>query len=248
MNGKVALITGGTSGIGKATAEAFVAAGAKVVLASRDDVRAGTVLDALHAAGGEAEWTRADVAEVEDVRAMVDFAVETFGRLDVAFNNAGSGGPGGPLAEIDEDDWARTIDGYLSSTFYCMKYELKAMLAAGGGVIVNNASVDGLRGFAMHPPYSAAKHGLVGLTKSAALQYADKSIRINAVCPAWTRTPHIEEMMADADKRREILAHMPIGRLIEPEEVAAAVVYLCSDPAAGVTGVALPVDGGYTAL
>jgi NAD(P)-dependent dehydrogenase (short-subunit alcohol dehydrogenase family) len=175
--------------------------------------------------------------------------VATFGRLDYAFNNAGSGGRGGWLAEIAEEDWDRTVDGYLKSVFLCMKYEIPAMLASGGGAIVNNSSVDGKRAFPWDPVYSAAKHGVLGLTKSAAVQYASQGVRINAVCPGWIRTPPVEEMLCnDPQLEGAMLQHQPIGRLGRAEEVAQAVLWLCSDAASFVTGAALDVDGGYLAV
>jgi NAD(P)-dependent dehydrogenase (short-subunit alcohol dehydrogenase family) len=177
---------------------------------------------------------------------MIREVVETYGRLDCAFNNAGSGGRGGWVAEIEEEDWDKTIDGYLKSVWLCVKYEIPEMLKQGGGAIVNNSSVDGKRGFPWDPVYSAAKHGVIGLTKSAAMQYADKAVRINAVCPGWIRTPPVEWVLEhDPEAERGMILHQPIGRLGRPEEVAQAVVWLCSDDASLVVGTALPVDGGY---
>jgi NAD(P)-dependent dehydrogenase (short-subunit alcohol dehydrogenase family) len=248
LEGKVALITGGSSGIGKATALLFCEQGAKVVIASRNPSTADTALHEIRSAGGEATWVQTDVARSSDVEAMVNFTVKTFGRLDFAFNNGGSGGRGGWLAEIEEPDWDLTIDGYLKSVWLCMKYEIQKMLTE-GGVIVNNSSVDGLRAFPDDPIYSAAKHGVIGLTKSAALQYAQRGIRINAVCPGWIRTPPNENWIkAQPEMEGRMLMHQPIGRLGEAHEVAEAVVWLCSPKASLITGVSLPVDGGYTVI
>jgi len=249
VEGKVVLVTGGSLGIGEAAARAFAREGAKVVVASRGAERGERVVASIVDAGGEAIWIGADVSEADQVEAMVTRTVEVFGRLDCAFNNAGSGGKGDWVADIDLGEWDATLAGYLTSAFLCMKYELGHMLAAGGGAIVNNASVDGLRGFGRDPAYSAAKHGVVGLTKSAAIQYAPKGVRINAICPGWIGTPHVTEMMErNPERARGLLLHQPVGRLGAPEEVAELAVWLCSDKASLVTGAAIPVDGGYTAV
>jgi NAD(P)-dependent dehydrogenase (short-subunit alcohol dehydrogenase family) len=172
MASKVALVTGGSSGIGKAAAVAFADEGAKVVIASRTQDQGQEVVGAIEAAGGEAIWIKTDVSQGVQVEAMIKEIIATYGRLDYAFNNAGSGGKGGWIPEIQEEDWDKTIDGYLKSVWLCMKYEIPEMLKVGGGAIVNNSSVDGQRGFPWDPVYSAAKHGVIGLTRSAAMQYA----------------------------------------------------------------------------
>lgn len=249
MTGKVALVTGGGAGIGKAAALAFATAGVAVAIASRTAATGEAVVHAIRTSGGSAIWIETDVTQAAAVEAMVAQTVATFGRLDYAFNNAGSGGRGGWLTEIAEEDWDRTVDGYLKSVFLCMKYEIPAMLASGGGAIVNNSSVDGKRAFPWDPVYSAAKHGVLGLTKSAAVQYASQGVRINAVCPGWIRTPPVEEMLRnDPQSEGAMLQHQPIGRLGRAEEVAQAVLWLCSDAASFVTGAALDVDGGYLAV
>jgi NAD(P)-dependent dehydrogenase (short-subunit alcohol dehydrogenase family) len=229
MSGKVALVTGGSSGIGLATALAFVREGARVAIASRDPQRGAQALEKLRqmavaagaAAGADTTiWIQADVAKAAEAEAMVASTLRAFGRLDYAFNNGGSGGNAGPVQEILEENWDLTIDGYLKSVWLSMKYELFAMLHQGGDepnapgkagmAIVNNASVDGERAFPWDPVYSAAKHGVIGLTQSAAVQYGRTKIRINAVCPGWIRTPPVEEMIA-ADPRNEerVLMHQP---------------------------------------
>ncbi|MBN1371792.1 MAG: SDR family oxidoreductase [Anaerolineaceae bacterium] len=249
MEGKVALVTGGSSGIGKATALAFAREGAQVIIASRSQATGEAAVAEIAAAGGKAQWVQTDVSQAAQVQALFDQLISGYGRLDYAFNNGGSGGRGGWLADIEEADWDLTVDGFLKSVFLCMKHELGIMLKAGGGAIVNNSSVDGLRAFPWDPAYSAAKHGVVGLTKSAAMQYASRGVRINAVCPGWILTPPIEEMLArDPGAQERLLTHQPIGRMGRPEEVAEAVLWLCSEGASLMAGVALPVDGGYTAV
>jgi NAD(P)-dependent dehydrogenase (short-subunit alcohol dehydrogenase family) len=246
MSGKIALVTGGSSGIGRAAALAFAREGAKVVIASRTQPSGEAAAAEIRAAGGEALWIQTDVSQAGQVQSLIDQIVAIYGRLDYAFNNGGSGGRGGWLAEIEEADWDLTVDGYLKSVFLCMKYEIAVMLKTGGGAIVNNSSVDGLRAFPWDPVYSAAKHGVLGLTKSAAMQYAAQGIRINAVCPGWIKTPPVEEMLArDPQAEERMLQHQPIGRLGRPEEVGDAVVWLCSEQASIIVGTALAVDGGY---
>ncbi len=252
FHGTVALVTGGGTGIGRATALAFAAAGARVAIASRTQSTGEEVVRQITAQGGSAVWIHADVSQSSQVQAMVASVLSHFGRLDVAFNNAGSGGSGGWLAEIAEEDWNLTVDGYLKSVFLCMKYEIQAMLhndSAENRAIVNNSSVDGQRAFPQDPIYSAAKHGVLGLTKSAGVQYASRGIRINAVCPGWIRTPPVEEAMQEhPELEGQWLMHQPIGRLGAADEVAQAVLWLCSPQASLVTATALAVDGGYLAV
>lgn len=249
FQGKVALITGGSSGIGEATAHLFAHHGAKVVIASRGAENGQKVTRDIQDLNGEACWVQTDVTQNTQVEALIDTILETYGRLDFAFNNGGSGGHGGLTAEIETDEWEKTIQGYLNSVFYSMKHELIAMLNVGTGAVVNNSSVDGLRAFPWDPAYAAAKHGVLGLTKSASMQYADKGIRINAVCPGWIRTPPIENILEhNPEIEQQWLTHQPINRLGKPEEVAEAVVWLCSEAASLVTGIAMPVDGGYTTV
>jgi NAD(P)-dependent dehydrogenase (short-subunit alcohol dehydrogenase family) len=250
MKGRVALVTGGSSGIGRATALAFAREGARVVIASRSKTKAAEAVKAIKKLGGEVTWIQTDVSNATQVRQMVHQTVVRFGRIDYAFNNGGSGGKGGMAADLKEDDWDRTISGYLKSVWLCMKYEIQEMLRLGSGVIVNNSSVDGVRAypFPVGSAYSAAKHGVIGLTKSAALEYISKGIRINAICPGWVRTPPVERWMSrDSEVAKQIMAQEPIRRLGNPEEIADAVIWLCSDRATFVVGVALAVDGGYLA-
>jgi len=249
IHGKVALVTGGSSGIGKATALAFAQRGAEVVIASRGQASGEAAVAEIKALGGDARWIQTDVSQADQVEALVRGTIKAYGRLDYAFNNGGSGGEGGWLVDVQEADWDFTIDTYLKSVWLCMKYELIEMLKQGSGAIVNNSSVDGQRAFPWNPVYSAAKHGILGLTKSGAMQYADKGIRINAICPGWIRTPPVDDMLKhNPDAEKGMLMHQPIGRLGKPEEVAEAVVWLCSDSASLIVGTALAVDGGYLSV
>jgi NAD(P)-dependent dehydrogenase (short-subunit alcohol dehydrogenase family) len=247
MTGKVALVTGGSSGIGEATALAFAREGASVVIANRTQATGERVVQAIRDAGGQAVWIGTDVSQADQVEAMIQGTLDAFGRLDYAFNNGGSGGMGGWLAEVAEAEYDKTIDGFMKSTWLCMKHEIRVMLEAGGGSIVNNSSVDGLRAFPRDAIYSAAKHGVIGLTRSGAMQYAARGIRINAVCPGWIRTPPVEDVLKNhPEAENGMIMHQPIGRLGTAQEVAEAVVWLCSDKASLIVGVAFPVDGGYT--
>ena len=247
FEGKVALVTGASSGIGRATALAFGREGAKVVVAARRKAEGEETVGEIERSGGDALFVRADVSSEPDVRAMIESVVRAYGRLDCAFNNAGATGGAGPLAEAPKTAWDTVIGTNLTGVWLCMKYEIPAMLAGRGGAIVNNASVAGLRGYPRNPIYAASKHGVVGLTLSAAVQYASQGIRINVVCPGWIQTPMTAPFRDDAELGAAILAMHPIGRAAQPEEVAASVIWLCSDAASFVTGVALPVDGGLTA-
>ena len=250
MKGKVALVTGGSAGIGAASAVAFAREGAKVVIASRSKSKADQALQRIRKAGGDATWVEADTTDAKQVERLVRNTLQQHGRLDYAFNNAGSGGAGGLTADITEEGWNKTINGYLTSVWLCMKYEIRAMLKAGTGCIVNNSSVDGLRGypFPAGAAYSAAKHGVIGLTKSAAREYVSKGIRINAVCPGWVETAPVKNWIKRTpDIGEKILLQEPIGRLGTPEEIADAVLRLCSDKASFVVGSTLVVDGGYLA-
>ena len=248
LEGKVSLITGGGSGIGKATALAFAREGSKVVVADVNVDGGDETVRLIQDTGGEATFVRADVSNASDVSAMVDHAVQTYNRLDCAFNNAGiSGGPG-RIHEYTEDDWSRVLDINLTGVWLCLKYEIIQMLNQGGGAIVNTASVMGLVGGSRSPAYGATKHGVVGLTKTAAVDYAQSGIRVNAVCPGYIRTPMIEQgILLDPGGEERVVSRHPMHRLGTPEEVAETVVWLCSDAASFVTGHAMAVDGGYLA-
>lgn len=248
MRGRVALITGGSSGIGLATARQFLQQGARVVIASRDEARATAALGELEGAG-DVVWRQVDVARSKSVAALVDGTLASHGQLDYAFNNGGSGGRGAPIGKMTEAAWRASMDGYLTSAFLCMTAQIPVM-AAGHGVIVNNASVDGLRGYPFPggAAYSAAKHGVIGLTRSAALECAAGGPRICAICPGWIDTPPVANMMRrDAAVAAEILRQTPRGTVGRPEEIAAAVLWLCSGAASFAVGTILAVDGGYMA-
>jgi len=246
--GKVALVTGAGSGIGLATAKAFGEAGASVVLADRGEDAVRAAAEGLSASGGKALAVRCDVTDDTQVASMIDRTVSAFGRLDAAFNNAGVMQRRVDTAEISGEEWDRVMAINLRGVWSCMKYELPQMLRNGGGAIVNCSSIGGVIGVPGLAAYHAAKHGVIGLTKTAALEYATRKIRINAVCPGTINTPMAESLTGGDPKiLAEFLKDEPIGRIAEPEEVAAAVLWLCSPGASYVVGHALLVDGGYTA-
>jgi NAD(P)-dependent dehydrogenase (short-subunit alcohol dehydrogenase family) len=248
LEGKIALITGAGSGIGRATAQVFAREGARLILADVAEVGGRETLAMVEQAGADGIYVKADVAHEPDVEAMVASAVSTYGRLDCAFNNAGIGGAGRLTHEYSLAEWNRVIAINLTGVWLCMKAEITQMLTQGGGVIVNTSSIMGLTGAIRVPAYTAAKHGVAGLTKAAALEYARHGLRINAVCPAPIYTPLL---MSAFDKRPDIEARYarsePMKRIGQPEEVAEAVAWLCSDRASYVTGLPMPVDGGYMA-
>jgi len=249
VSGKVALITGGGSGIGRATAIVFAREGAKVSIADYNRSGGEETVRMIKSAGGEASFIEANVAIAKQVEAVVAKTVETYGRLDCAFNNAGiEGEMGGNLAECSEENWGRIIAINLTGVFLCMKYEIPQMLKHGGGSIVNTASAAGLIGLPGGTAYVASKHGVAGLTKSAALEYAKSGIRINAVCPGFIRTAMVERVVDGGSISEDaMVAAEPIGRIGKPEEIANVVLFLCSDDASFVTGLPMPVDGGYVA-
>jgi NAD(P)-dependent dehydrogenase (short-subunit alcohol dehydrogenase family) len=241
------LVTGAGSGIGRATAQLFAAEGGRVVVVDQNEGEAEKTVALIKNAGGTAFACAADVSREADCRSMVDRAVKAFGELNVAFNNAGVGASGFAVADEEEVAWDRVIDVNLKGVFLSMKYEIPAMLAAGGGAIVNTASVAGLVGERGIGAYSASKHGVVGLTRTAALDYITRKVRINAVCPGATRTRILADWFQDPKVEEFILSRHPIGRIAEPEEIGRAVLFLASDDASFVVGQALAVDGGLTA-
>jgi NAD(P)-dependent dehydrogenase (short-subunit alcohol dehydrogenase family) len=244
---KVALVTGAASGIGLATAKAFAGAGAAVALADINDAAVRSATADLVAAGHKAIGIRCDVAEDAEVAAMVKQVVSTFGRLDAAYNNAGVQSPYAETADTDREDFDRVVGVNLRGVWCCMKYELLHMREQGSGTIVNCSSIGGLVGIAGRGVYRSSKHGVIGLTKCAALEYAARGIRINAVCPGIVHTPMNDKMVVtQPDAIAAMLKTVPIGRLGRPEEIASAVLWLCSPGASFVIGHALAVDGGYT--
>ena len=248
LAGRVALVTGAASGIGRAAARAFAREGARVVVSDVAAPGADETVRLITAKGGEACFVRADVAHEADVTALIDETVRRFGRLDCAFNNAGVPGEQARTADYGADTWARVLAVNLTGVWLCMRAEIPRMLAQGGGAIVNTASVAGLQGFPRHVAYTVSKHGVVGLTRTAALEYAREGLRINAVCPGYIRTGMTGPFLASQPGLEERVSQIePIGRIGTPEEVAEAVVWLCSDAASFVTGHIMPVDGGLTA-
>ncbi|MDP9264042.1 MAG: SDR family oxidoreductase [Acidobacteriota bacterium] len=248
LDGKVGIVTGGTSGIGRDAAVLFARAGAKVVVAGRREAEGKETIELVRAAGGDGLFVKTDVSQAGQVQALVEKTVEKFGRLDVAFNNAGIEGNWLPIAEQPEPDWDLTIDINLKGTWLCLKYEIQQMLKqGGGGAIVNMASVAGFIGSAGAAAYCASKHGVLGLTKSAALENAKSGIRVNAVCPAVIETPMGERLFGEPEAKKYALGLHPIGRFGRPMEVAEAVVWMCSERASFMTGQSLVLDGGFLA-
>ncbi len=248
MQNKVALVTGASSGIGRATALVFAREGAKVVVADLNVVGGEETVQLVKAAGGEAVFVETDVAQAASVEAMVQTAVDTYGRLDCAHNNAGVEGVLSRTAEQTEQDWEPVIRINLKGVWLCMKYELPHMLQQGSGAIVNTASGAGLIGVKRMAAYVASKHGVIGLTKTAALEYAKSGVRVNAVCPGVIQTAMVERVSGRRpDVLEKMIAAEPIGRSGQPEEIAESVVWLCSDAASFVTGHAMAVDGGAVA-
>jgi NAD(P)-dependent dehydrogenase (short-subunit alcohol dehydrogenase family) len=251
LEGKVALITGAASGIGRATSLLFADEGAALVLADIDDAGSQETARLARERGGEAFHVHCDVTDAEQVEAPIGAAVERLGRLDCAVNNAGIGGASAPLADYEQDAWNRVIAVNLTGVFLCMQSELRQMVAQGAGAIVNTASLVGVIGYPYLAAYNASKHGVIGLTRTAALEYASRGIRVNAVCPGWIETPMVMDegpAPASIPEVYEAIAGMaPMKRLGMPTEIAQAVAWLCSDAASFITGHPLLVDGGVTA-
>jgi len=245
MSGRVALVVGASRGIGAATAEAFAAAGAAVVLAARDTTALKSVAEGIEARGGRALAVGADVTDADSMRHLVGQAVSVFGRLDAAFNNASAGPLPAPLADIDPDEFDLGIATNVRGTFLGMKFQIPAMLASGGGAIVNMASIAGVNGTANLAAYVAGKAGIIGLTKVAALDYADRGVRVNVVAPGPIRTYHIEA--AGEQAMRAAAMSTPMRRMGTAAEVARAVLWLCSDQSSFITGTVMPIDGGQAA-
>lgn len=247
FEGKTAIVTGAASGIGRKTAERFGVEGANVVVSDVDADGGAETVERIEAAGGTATFVEADVSDAGDAEAMVQEAVDAYGGVDVAVNNAGIEGETAPLDELSADAWDRVLDVNLKGTWLCMKYELPE-LVDGGGAVVNVSSIAGLVA-AGGAPYVASKHGVVGLTRVAATQYADDDVRVNAVCPGVIDTPMVDRAgEADPESIEQFVGMQPLGRMGTPEEVANSIVWLCSEEASFVTGNAYPVDGGYLAL
>jgi NAD(P)-dependent dehydrogenase (short-subunit alcohol dehydrogenase family) len=253
LEGKVTLVTGGASGIGRATALACAKEGAKLIIADLQEEGGQHMVHLITEHGGEAIFVQTDVTQATAVEALISQAVARYGRLDCAHNNAGILGRGiagehrALTAEYPDERWHQVLATNLTGVWLCMKHELQQMLKQGGGAIVNTASVAGLVGLPGNCAYVASKHGVVGLTRAAALEYAQQGIRVNCVCPGYIETPMAALLMQDPDRVALMIASEPVGRLGHPAEVAAAVVWLCSDAASFVTGHAMAVDGGYVA-
>jgi len=246
--GKVALVTGAGSGIGRATAILFASLGARVVVSDIDETGSAETVDIIRKKGGESIFIKADVSHPADCENLVKETVRLFGKLDIAFNNAGISGESNATGVMSIEGWNRMISINLSGVFYCMKYELEVMAAAGKGAIVNMSSILGQVGFANAPGYVAAKHGVIGLTQNGAIEYSAKGIRINAVGPGFINTPMLTNAGIDDNVKKQLTILHPIGRLGEPEEVAELVAWLSSDKASFVTGAYYPIDGGYLAM
>jgi len=248
FDGKVLTITGGTGGIGSETARLCAARGAKVVIVDIDEVKGAQLVSDIRADGGTAEFIRCDVGSDDDVRAMVAFAVSTFGRLDAAFNNAGINTGNKLLVDLPLEQWNRGLAINLTSVFLCMKHQIPVMLEQGGGAILNTSSTSGVVGNAMSPDYGAAKHGVVGITRAAAIEVSGRGVRVNALIPGGTETPILTNALGQNPSLKKVIeSGHPIGRIGQPGELAEAAAWLLSDAASFVTGACIAVDGGLTA-
>lgn len=245
LENKVALITGGTTGIGRDTAVLFAKHGAKVVFTGRREAEGNETLSLVKAAGGDGLFLKSDVSKIPDAQSIVQKTVEKYGHLDIAFNNAGVEGVWMPIADQTEEDWDYVHDINLKGLFFCLKFEIQQMLKQGrGGAIVNMSSVAGLMGYAGSGIYVASKHGVIGLTKVAAIECAQAKIRVNAVCPAVIETPMADRAFGDPEANKRVLGMHPLGRFGKPSEVAEAVLWLCSDKSSFTTGQYIAIDGG----
>ena len=245
LKNKVAIITGGTSGIGRETAVLFAEQGAKVVVAGRREAEGKETVDLMRKAGGDGMFVKADVTKAADVQALVKTTVDKFGRLDTAFNNAGIEGNWMPMVDISEEEWDRVLDINLKGMFLCLKYEIPQLLKNGGGTIVNMSSVAGLMGTPAAAPYGASKHGVISLTRTAALEHAKQKIRVNAVCPAVIESPMENRLFGEPEAQKFAVGMHPIGRIGTPREVAEAVLWMCSEKSSFMTGHYIVVDGGF---
>jgi len=248
FDGKVALVTGGASGIGRVAAQALAREGASVLVSDVDIEGIRETVRLITAASGKAVFTQTDVTKASEVKAMLAEVKRNFGKLDFALNNAGIDGDRARTADYSEETWTKVVDVNLTGVFLCMKYELPLLLENKGGVIINMSSVAGVTGFIGHAAYTASKHGVIGLTKTAALEYAKQGIRVNAICPCYTRTPMVERIVSmDPGLAEKLRSRIPMGRLGTPEEIAAAVIYLCSEAGSFINGHSLMMDGGIMA-
>lgn len=248
LKGKTAIVTGGASGIGEATALLYAAYGCNVIVSDLQEEKGLLLVEKIRQSNGKAVFIKADVSKPQDCEMLVNKTVASFGSVDIAFNNAGISGESNAVADMSIEGWNKIIAVNLNSVFYCMKYELQQMLKQGKGVVVNNSSILGQVGFVNAAGYVAAKHGVIGLTQNAALEYAARGIRVNAIGPAFINTPLLTEAGMDTDIKQSVLVPLhPIGRLGEAKEVAEMVVWLSSDKASFITGSYYPVDGGYLA-
>jgi NAD(P)-dependent dehydrogenase (short-subunit alcohol dehydrogenase family) len=248
LEGKVALVTGGASGIGRVAAQALAREGASVLVSDIETEGLRQTVRLITDAGGQAAFTITDVTQSAQVKEMLAGVKRAFGKLDFALNNAGIDGDRARTADYSEETWAHVVNVNLTGVFLCMKYEIPLLLENGGGTIINMSSVAGVTGFVAHSAYTASKHGVIGLTKTAALEYAKHGIRVNAICPCYTRTPMVERIVnAEPALAEKLISRIPMGRLGAPEEIAAAVVYLCSESGAFINGHSLIMDGGIMA-
>ena len=249
FSGKVALITGGGSGIGRATALKFAAEGASVVIGNRNEKAGRETVNLIEQAGGKASFYQTDVTKLNNVRELVQYTVDTYGGLDAAFNNAGVEDPQAMTPDQTDEAFDLVMNVNVKGVWYSMKCEIEYMVANGGGTIVNTSSIAGLIGYPGHAPYTASKHAVIGLTKTSALEYAKQGIRVNAVCPGATETSLLDGLATGDSATIEYIKSLhPIGRLAKPEEIADVVVWLCSNEASFVLGQEIAIDGGFTAI